>query len=201
MCDDPPPNPTPECAPPLDGPSPLPIAKYRSEILRRVAKCPVTFITGNNGSGKSIMVPQYLLRSSPGARVIVVLPNRLAAMSVVEYITAQKDIKSLVSRSSCPTTRGACGVCVGCGDGFVRKLGTSTTPKGALHPKLQSSFGAQGVVFMWIPANCTKQPKQCTCDQFWCLRFCSPGPLTTQHPSRHKEENPPMPPCFLCPLS
>lgn len=58
----------------------LPINAYEKEILDSVMKNAITIITGQTGSGKSIMVPQFLCKS--GYRVFVTEPRRIATKSL-----------------------------------------------------------------------------------------------------------------------
>lgn len=58
----------------------LPINAYEKEIVDSVMKNAITIITGQTGSGKSIMVPQFLCKS--GYRVFVTEPRRIATKSL-----------------------------------------------------------------------------------------------------------------------
>lgn len=78
----------------------LPINAYEKEILDSVMKNAITIITGQTGSGKSIMVPQFLCKS--GYRVFVTEPRRIAtknlALSQKELI--DDEYKSYVGYST-----------------------------------------------------------------------------------------------------
>lgn len=78
----------------------LPINAYEKEILDSVMKKSITIITGQTGSGKSIMVPQFLCKS--GYRVFVTEPRRIAtknlALSQKELI--DDEYKSYVGYST-----------------------------------------------------------------------------------------------------
>ena len=67
--------------------SPAEIEYWRPRILQEVANHDVTIIRGDNGCGKTTRIPIFLLESDPKARVIVVQPKVLAAISLAKYFT------------------------------------------------------------------------------------------------------------------
>ena len=101
--------------PPPGGPAPgadaLPIERHREAILRHVAQHLITFIQGETGCGKSSMVPQFLLRHDPGARIFVTQPRRFAAISLADHVGKQLGDPELVGYRLGQGRAGALGQC------------------------------------------------------------------------------------------
>ena len=62
----------------------LPIAPYKSEILRLLAEHGIVILEAETGSGKSTQVPQFALEA--GYRIVHTQPRRLAARSVAQRV-------------------------------------------------------------------------------------------------------------------
>eukprot|EP00899_Mesostigma_viride_P021212 jgi/Mesvir1/29092/Mv18397-RA.1 len=74
----------------------LPVSRFREDILRTVAKHPMTLLIGETGCGKTTQVPQMLLEDAEakgvgaGVRVIVTQPRKVAAITVAERVARER---------------------------------------------------------------------------------------------------------------
>lgn len=66
----------------------LPVDDYRSEIVSASRESRVVIIRGETGSGKSSVVPRFLLESNARAKIVVTQPRRLAATQLYERARA-----------------------------------------------------------------------------------------------------------------
>lgn len=64
----------------------LPIAKHKSDILRRIDKHRVVIVSGDTGCGKTTQVPKYILEKADNekqeCRIICTQPRRIAAINI-----------------------------------------------------------------------------------------------------------------------
>lgn len=69
----------------------LPIMAHRDEIVALVRANPVVIVAGETGSGKTTVVPRFLLEEglAPHGMIAVTEPRRIAAVSVATYVASQ----------------------------------------------------------------------------------------------------------------
>eukprot|EP00392_Amoebophrya_sp_AT5.2_P002654 g2659.t1 len=76
---------------------PLPVMKYRQEVLNHVKNNRVTIICGETGCGKTTQVPQFLIDDfsivPKGKYVIVTQPRKIAAVTNSERIASERGHK------------------------------------------------------------------------------------------------------------
>lgn len=70
---------------------PLPIARYRQEIVHAVQTHQVVIVRAETGAGKSTQVPQFLLGST--GKIIVTQPRRLAAIGIAERVAKEMKLE------------------------------------------------------------------------------------------------------------
>ncbi|KAI9143627.1 P-loop containing nucleoside triphosphate hydrolase protein [Paraphysoderma sedebokerense] len=71
----------------------LPIAKYKDELIQAMKEHNLLVIVGETGSGKTTQIPQYLLASQPGCRIVVTQPRRIAAISNATRVSEELNSK------------------------------------------------------------------------------------------------------------
>ncbi|MEN2496405.1 MAG: ATP-dependent RNA helicase tdrd9 [Marteilia pararefringens] len=68
----------------------LPILQRRNEIVQLINQNPVVLISGSTGSGKSCLVPQFILEDcfaiNKPCRIVITQPRRIAASSLCRYV-------------------------------------------------------------------------------------------------------------------
>ncbi|KAK0066031.1 ATP-dependent RNA helicase DEAH12 chloroplastic [Biomphalaria pfeifferi] len=71
--------------------NPLPVYKYREEILRKVSENQVSIITGETGSGKSTQLAQYLYEAGFAGkqRIVITQPRKVAAISLAKRVAQE----------------------------------------------------------------------------------------------------------------
>ena len=70
----------------------LPMAKYRSELIKAIKEHQVLVVQSETGSGKTTQIPQYLVEEGFG-RICCTQPRRVAAMSVAARVADEMDVK------------------------------------------------------------------------------------------------------------
>ena len=73
-------------------PEPLPICKYRTEILALLKKNRVIVVSGETGSGKTTQLPKMAMelgRGENGLKIACTQPRRVAATSVAERVAKE----------------------------------------------------------------------------------------------------------------
>mmetsp|Transcript_72499 Transcript_72499/g.125766 ORF Transcript_72499/g.125766 Transcript_72499/m.125766 type:complete len:1100 (-) Transcript_72499:169-3468(-) len=68
----------------------LPVFKQREEVINIVKDNQVVLLVGETGSGKSTQVPQLILDACPEARILVMQPRKLAAVTLAERIARER---------------------------------------------------------------------------------------------------------------
>ena len=75
----------------------LPVTERREDVVRTVESNQVTIIQGATGSGKSTLVPQYILehyaRRERHCNVICTQPRRIATRSIAQYVAKMRNWK------------------------------------------------------------------------------------------------------------
>lgn len=75
----------------------LPVYNMRDEILNAINSNQVTVIAGETGSGKTTQIPQYIMEQcqqrNQSCRLICTQPRRLAAVSIAERVSSERDEK------------------------------------------------------------------------------------------------------------
>ena len=73
----------------------LPVTERREEIIRTIESNQVTIIQGATGSGKSTLVPQYILEhyahQKAHCNIICTQPRRIATRSIARYIAKKRE--------------------------------------------------------------------------------------------------------------
>lgn len=68
----------------------LPVTERREEVVRTIESNQVTIIQGATGSGKSTLVPQYILEHYAGKQqycnIVCTQPRRIATRSIAQYV-------------------------------------------------------------------------------------------------------------------
>ena len=68
----------------------LPVTERREEVVRTIESNQVTIVQGATGSGKSTLVPQYLLEHYAGklqhCNIVCTQPRRIATRSIAHYV-------------------------------------------------------------------------------------------------------------------
>lgn len=67
----------------------LPILAHREEIVSTVRRHQAVVIAGETGSGKTTVVPRFLLEDGAGGLIGVTEPRRIAAVSVATYVAGE----------------------------------------------------------------------------------------------------------------
>jgi len=68
----------------------LPAFKQRVEVVEKVRDNQVVLLSGETGCGKSTQVPQIILDASPNAKILVMQPRKIAAVTLAERIAAER---------------------------------------------------------------------------------------------------------------
>jgi ATP-dependent RNA helicase DHX36 len=68
----------------------LPGFKEATAIIEVIRDHQVVLLSGETGCGKSTQVPQLIIDSCPGARVLVMQPRKIAAVTLAERIAAER---------------------------------------------------------------------------------------------------------------
>eukprot|EP00929_Paragymnodinium_shiwhaense_P034889 TRINITY_DN18928_c0_g1_i1.p1 TRINITY_DN18928_c0_g1~~TRINITY_DN18928_c0_g1_i1.p1 ORF type:complete len:1100 (+),score=321.71 TRINITY_DN18928_c0_g1_i1:76-3375(+) len=68
----------------------LPAYKQRNDIITTMRDNQVTLLSGETGCGKSTQVPQLILDSCPDAKVLVMQPRKLAAITLAERVAQER---------------------------------------------------------------------------------------------------------------
>ena len=74
----------------------LPIYEYKQEILKLIKDKKILIIEGENGSGKTTQIPQYLYENGfcdNNKKICVTQPRRVAAMSVASRVAYEMGVK------------------------------------------------------------------------------------------------------------
>lgn len=81
-------------APPSPGPNAqLPVALCANRIVDAVAEHDVVIVVAETGSGKTTQLPRILFESTPGSRVVVTQPRRVAAVSVATRVASEMAVE------------------------------------------------------------------------------------------------------------
>ena len=72
----------------------LPVTERREEIVRTIESSQVTIIQGATGSGKSTLVPQYILENyaikQQYCNIVCTQPRRIATRSIAQYVARSR---------------------------------------------------------------------------------------------------------------
>mmetsp|Transcript_54415 Transcript_54415/g.117774 ORF Transcript_54415/g.117774 Transcript_54415/m.117774 type:complete len:1106 (-) Transcript_54415:24-3341(-) len=68
----------------------LPAFLQAGEVIEKVRDNQVVLLVGETGCGKSTQVPQIIIDSSPKAKVLVMQPRKIAAVTLAERIAAER---------------------------------------------------------------------------------------------------------------
>jgi len=68
----------------------LPAFKQKEEVIDAVRDNQVVLLVGETGCGKSTQVPQIIIDSCPEARVLVMQPRKLAALTLAERVAQER---------------------------------------------------------------------------------------------------------------
>ena len=63
---------------------PLPIEKYKKEIIKQISENIVVIISGKTGCGKTTQVPKYILEQNFNSKILVTQPRRIGAISIAK---------------------------------------------------------------------------------------------------------------------
>lgn len=67
----------------------LPITQIKEAFIEALNTHQVIILTGSTGSGKTTQIPQYILDSKIGQRIVVTQPRRVAAISLAKRISLE----------------------------------------------------------------------------------------------------------------
>ncbi len=70
-------------------PTDLPIVAHMTHIVRLVKDNPITMICASTGSGKSSVIPPYLVQSNPDYNVLVISPTVISCVQLAKRVRSQ----------------------------------------------------------------------------------------------------------------